>query len=72
MHCPFIDFAKMQVDSGVSADDVDSRGALAIARVNWIHGHYPTIVRAPRTMRLYFACLLLTYMLRLMMTIYIL
>ena len=42
MHCPYID--ARDIDIG-DLDKVDSRGALAIARTNWLHNKYPRIVR---------------------------
>ena len=42
MHCPYIDARGIDVGD---LDKVDSRGALAIARTNWLHNKYPQIVR---------------------------
>ena len=38
--CPWVDCARMNL----SDKDVDSRGALAIARINWLHKRWPQIV----------------------------
>ncbi|EJD05108.1 uncharacterized protein FOMMEDRAFT_18758 [Fomitiporia mediterranea MF3/22] len=37
--CPIIDLSK----TSLKPKDVDSRGAVAIARVNWLHGRWPNI-----------------------------